>query len=140
MRRFLRYLRIAFSATCGLACVLLIVLWVRSYSYEDVLDGSSCGRFVQVVSSCGSLWVYFGESSNQDTPWGIATKVLDDRGRELEKAIRLQFTEPEFGSIKMSADGDGYLLIFPDWLLPVVACVIVAIAAAIPWINWRFSL
>ena len=31
MRRFLRYLRIAFSATCLIACVLLIVLWVRSY-------------------------------------------------------------------------------------------------------------
>ena len=25
-----RYLRIAFSATCLIACVLLIVLWVRS--------------------------------------------------------------------------------------------------------------
>jgi hypothetical protein len=31
MSRFLRYLRIAFSATCLIACVLLIVLWVRSY-------------------------------------------------------------------------------------------------------------
>jgi hypothetical protein len=31
MRRFLRYLRIAFSITCGIVCVLLIVLWVRSY-------------------------------------------------------------------------------------------------------------
>jgi hypothetical protein len=27
-----RKLRIAFSATCGIACLLLIVLWVRSYS------------------------------------------------------------------------------------------------------------
>ena len=33
MSRYLRYLRIAFSATCLIACVLLIVLWVRSYWY-----------------------------------------------------------------------------------------------------------
>jgi hypothetical protein len=35
----LRYLRIAFSVTCGIACVLLIVLWVRSYSYMDYAYG-----------------------------------------------------------------------------------------------------
>ena len=35
MRRSLRYLRIAFSATCLIACVLLIVLWVRSYLCWD---------------------------------------------------------------------------------------------------------
>ncbi len=35
MRRFLRYLRIAFSATCVIACVLLIAYWVRSYYVAD---------------------------------------------------------------------------------------------------------
>src|SRR3954471_1179816 len=32
-----RKLRIAFSVTCGLACVLLVVLWVRSYWSSDKL-------------------------------------------------------------------------------------------------------
>jgi hypothetical protein len=36
IRRF-RNLRIAFSVTCGIACVLLIALWVRSYWYADDL-------------------------------------------------------------------------------------------------------
>src|SRR6185295_4017804 len=31
-----RKLRIAWSATCLIACVLLIVLWVRSYWWEDL--------------------------------------------------------------------------------------------------------
>src|SRR5438270_182879 len=31
----MRYLRIAFSITCRIACVLLIVLWVRSYEDAD---------------------------------------------------------------------------------------------------------
>ena len=35
-----RKLRIAFSATCLIACVLLIVLWVRSYwCTEDISFG-----------------------------------------------------------------------------------------------------
>ena len=29
-----RKLRIAWSVVCGIACVLLIVLWVRSYWYD----------------------------------------------------------------------------------------------------------
>jgi hypothetical protein len=31
-----RKLRIAFSATCAIACVLLIVLWVRSFWWVDI--------------------------------------------------------------------------------------------------------
>ena len=30
-----RKLRIAWSVMCGIACVLLIVLWVRSYWWQD---------------------------------------------------------------------------------------------------------
>src|SRR4051812_19419079 len=35
-----RKLRIAFSAMCLIACVLLIALWARSYWWEDMLDVS----------------------------------------------------------------------------------------------------
>lgn len=35
MSRTLFYCRVAFSAICGIACVLLIVLWVRSYAKFD---------------------------------------------------------------------------------------------------------
>ena len=33
-----RYLRIAFSVACAVACVLLIALWVRSYRQVHTLD------------------------------------------------------------------------------------------------------
>jgi hypothetical protein len=52
----LRYLRIAFSVTCGIACVLLIVLWVRSYFDGDVIQWSVtrwCG--LQFTSTQGQL-------------------------------------------------------------------------------------
>ena len=38
MPKPLRYLRIAFSATCVLACVLLLVLWVRSYRWAEAFS------------------------------------------------------------------------------------------------------
>jgi hypothetical protein len=38
MSRTLRKLRIAFSATCGISCVLLIALWVRSYWACDTIS------------------------------------------------------------------------------------------------------
>src|SRR5688572_11430213 len=37
--RILRLLRIAFSATCGISCLLLIALWVRSYAWHDGIWG-----------------------------------------------------------------------------------------------------
>src|SRR4051794_1070164 len=39
-----RKLRIAWSMAWGLACVLLIVLWVRSYKYVDTLDWHTKGQ------------------------------------------------------------------------------------------------
>src|SRR6267378_2351347 len=35
MSRFLRYLRITWTVFCGIACVLLIALWVRSYRWQE---------------------------------------------------------------------------------------------------------
>ena len=48
---FLRYLRVAFSVGCGILCVLLIVLWVRSYMG---IDGHPSLR---LASSQGRLYV-----------------------------------------------------------------------------------
>jgi hypothetical protein len=56
-----RKLRIAFSAGCGMLCLLLIALWVRSYSHADFVTHiksvntvhayhSMVGRFMFVVT------------------------------------------------------------------------------------------
>ena len=44
MARFLRYLRIAFSAFCVIVAVLLIALWVRSYWIRDRITHNYVGR------------------------------------------------------------------------------------------------
>jgi hypothetical protein len=50
-----RKLRIAFSATCVIACVLLIVLWVRSYYVKDLLDVAAPPYWLVVESIHGRI-------------------------------------------------------------------------------------
>ncbi len=50
LKDYLRYLRIAFSVACGFACLLLIVLWVRSYEHPyanntNLQFEATAGRF-----------------------------------------------------------------------------------------------
>ena len=57
MLRFLRYLRIAFSATCLIACVLLIALWVRSYTVKDSFRRGNGGTLLNIQSHRGELGI-----------------------------------------------------------------------------------
>ena len=58
MSSYLRYLRIAFSAMCGVVCLLLIVLWVRSYWQWDTLQYEDSSESRGVTSQNGFLLVY----------------------------------------------------------------------------------
>ena len=56
--RVYRGLRIAWSVGCGVGCVLLIVLWIRSYSSMDVvLTTTTPGHVASVVSLKGKVGV-----------------------------------------------------------------------------------
>jgi hypothetical protein len=57
--RIVRLLRIAVSAMFGILCLLLIALWVRSYSHYDMtLAPLGPKRLLQVISCHGQF--YFG--------------------------------------------------------------------------------
>src|SRR5664279_2776254 len=62
MRKFLRYLRIAFSATCLIACVLLVALWVRSYRYDKatMLHGERIQRLLNSQNRSFAAWSKLG--------------------------------------------------------------------------------
>ena len=51
-----RKLRIAFSATCLIACALLIVLWVRSYRWLDLIKGPLTPSKTLVVTSSNGFF------------------------------------------------------------------------------------
>src|SRR5262245_33287233 len=53
--RLIRGLRIAWSAWWGILCVLLVVLWVRSYWRLQILEKRSGLEAVQISSVKGSI-------------------------------------------------------------------------------------
>src|SRR6476620_7609681 len=52
-----RKLRIAWSVMCGIACVLLIVLWVRSYWWSEGIEYKRPLRVSYVAWESGGLFL-----------------------------------------------------------------------------------
>jgi hypothetical protein len=137
MRKFLRYLRVVFSAFCGLACVLLIVLWVRSYystvfvvgplphPYGSLLVETNQGR----VTFCLS----YGQgvvSGMNASPWGMHKKPLE----EWEQIVPPLSTRTAFSYVRWNVNH--HYLILPYWFLTLLS----GIFAGAPWLRSRFSL
>jgi hypothetical protein len=139
MRRFLRYLRIAFSATCLVACMLLIALWVRSYIRTEYVE-----RFVnvnrlyatgireQILNLPGNL-VFVDESVtstsiNYEPPGWKYYAYEGVRSEEVE--FRWRFTLPSSPQHR--------LVPVPHYL----AVLAIGVAGVAPWMRWskRFSI
>jgi hypothetical protein len=86
MRRSLRYLRIAFSATCLIACVLLIALWVRSLTWTDCLAcrtyisygfivDSAEGHIGLYYPSVGDAWQRSASQTAEDFVWAFTKQI-----------------------------------------------------------------
>jgi hypothetical protein len=126
-----RHLRIAFSATCGIICLLLIVLSVRSYwQGETVWRISSTRIYTRLASDCGTLSL-----SRDDKTWGrnLYIQVVAEKDRWHYRAGSASKKLPWFGW-RVSA-GEVFVRI-PYW---VVLLGLMLIGAA-PWFRWRFTL
>jgi hypothetical protein len=117
-----RKLRIAFSAVCGVACLLLIVSWVRSYYVADSFAARWNHKIVQLTSDSGSL------------------EVLHNDGLGLVKPeLRWYRFSPHMHTRLMTdwSLHDPYLHVFcPNWC----ALLIAAALATAPWLRWRFTI
>jgi hypothetical protein len=130
--KFLRYLRIAFSVTCGIACVVLIALWVRSYWREDTLSLNRPYRLI-MVSLCGDVQLFHTGfecmfASEIDRSFDVRTaEILPEKIRHGKS---FSFTRGNY-------EGDLEIDV-PHW------CPIVVMASLVvfPWIKWsnRFTL
>ena len=118
-----RKLRIAWSVGCGIASVLLIVLWVRSYWWHDVIHGPvfKTGT-VNVVSYVGR--VGFNYYSGRGRQWRTSSKPI---------GVSHAPTPDELGALSRLS---GRSAIAPYSVFSVAF----AVAAALPWLRWRFSL
>src|SRR5436189_5857390 len=66
-----RKLRIAFSALCGVACLVLTAFWVRSYSARDMIRGIITGSHLHlnVTSLNGEATIAFDHWPGKPHPW-----------------------------------------------------------------------
>jgi hypothetical protein len=126
----LHKLRIAFTSVCGIVCLLLIVLWVRSQSNTEKLflqyDATrglrvivGAGR-IQIEPSAERLWI---ETS---TGFSTSTWIEPTHSRLNDEPTTFDFATLSFDAAKSA----------PLWC-PVLS---LAASAAIPWLRWRFSL
>lgn len=121
MARTLRYLRIAFSVVCGILCLLLIALWVRSYWWWDNLN---VGARHSIDSVGGQLMV------EEEIAFSVPDWMASSTAELLGSYIRWT----TFVADGATSRGIGTAI--PDWLLVFSTAVL----AASPWLPWRFSL
>jgi len=118
-----RYLRIAFSVSCGIVAVLLCVLWVRSYSYGDGVGhlDSSLQRTV-AGSNSGCMYLHFVDETSSTSP---------AHGWEY-----FSFSPTGFTGFQWKSSGRVREIDVPFWFAVTVA----SSTAMLPWIPRRFSL
>jgi hypothetical protein len=128
-----RKLRIAFSVTCGIACVLLIVLWVRSYWWENRIMAGFCNRGFQASHVLGQLRL-----SSVNWPGSGFWPVISTR-RTVETfrrdPVHAQDLPSRFG-FDWKITKWGWRLCLPYWFVLFVT----ATSACAPWMRWRFSI
>ncbi len=136
MKRVLRYVRIVFSATCLIACVLLIVLWVRSYWRNDVCSiGVHSSQELGFDSIWGELGLLTMPKTLGTNGWHVASypiepdttfPILKEDMTPIDSTFGFRF----IASANMSA------AFIPYWFLTLLS----AILATAPWLPRRFSL
>jgi hypothetical protein len=140
MNDMVRNLQIAFSAACGIVCLLLIVLWMRSYYwYDGAFTSPPNGKSYGLSSFEGRIDGYVWQTGS----WNLADLVS---GWTVESVTREQYGRLDMG-MGRSSDTWGFggvpheggaLVMAPHWFLATLAGVF----TLAPWIPWsrRFSM
>jgi hypothetical protein len=142
MRKYLHYLRIAWSVGCAIACVLLIALWIRSYwrydyarkpiDFRRAISFTSHGGYAGIRVATFKLGSYFPQLDGTAVPiratgWQIGVQPASGATNNPHFDFRL------YPYLSIEA---------PHWFLVLITAVPAAIGAA-PWIRQlklRFSL
>ena len=132
-----KYLRITFTATCLIACLLLLVIWMRSYWWWDNVAWrvTMKQRFLLSSQSGAALLQYddFTGTSVNLLKWQINSTPSPDRS-----LFPIGGMEDTIAGFFYHGGSFGFLFCVPYWFLVPLT---VAFAAA-PWMRWsrRFSL
>ena len=128
--------RIAFSAMCGVLCLLLIALWVRSYSYGNIVEWRTNTRLFQLDSEYGRIELW----RHQPVPpkGQYRPIVLREPTFRLHNFANIgqglsfvpDYSVMGFGFYR----GNHYSIVYmPYWFV----CLTCAFFAGAPWFPWR---
>jgi hypothetical protein len=124
-----RKLRIAWSVTCGVAAVMFIVLWVRSYAWVDIVSiPMTTVKQIGLWSGGGRIEVYSSDYDALQKPSMLMSLPRQEMLAQV-KAAGKKVDRRYFG-----VTDAGFR--FPTYLLVLVATLF----AKLPWIRWRFTL
>jgi hypothetical protein len=119
-----RKLRIAWSVVCGVLCLLLIVLWVRSFSYHDIAAlRITPQRSCTIDSVRGAL---IAVEIPVPMAWELFSRTIGPNELASIKSRWRVGYEPRI---------PGYYLTIPHWF----AALLLAMIGVLPWIGsiWR---
>jgi hypothetical protein len=121
-----------------LACILLVVLWVRSYRWTDAICWEGTTRYCELASSWGSvhfddLWVFYTINSSR-LGW---KDVSEKHTQQLIENLRSTHPHPFFGIFEFRGfDGSKNLkLSVPFWIVSIIFVSL----CGLPWYCQRFS-
>jgi hypothetical protein len=127
-----RKLKIASSIACGILCLLLVALWVRSYEFKDSIWLSGTSHGLQINSLTGHFAVYIVARASPTSQF-VPSKTTHDQisGRWVEL-----FDKNVLG-FYFGRNGRELRIDVPHWF-----CVLViAMVGVVAWrVEWRFSL
>jgi hypothetical protein len=131
-----RKLRMAFSVLCGIFCLLLIMVWMRS---DWTLCGVSGNRgqhyiYCDIHSARFMLSRILPSSQFPPEPWRRFSRPISKSDLEADaNSSRGSFCALGF---QWRVVGNGWRVAVPLWF-PTAVCAGLGVA---PWLRWRFSL
>jgi hypothetical protein len=130
-----RELRIGWSVFWGLACLLLIALWVRSYSHGDAFGGPVLqNSSIEFASVEGCVYVTIFEEP-KSAWWFNVYRINKFALRTFTKDV------PSFIGFKISKGAVNNALNYRGVVAPHWAVVLSSgIIGALAWLPYRFSL
>jgi len=145
-----RKLRITWSVGCAIACVLLIMLWVRSYWWWDQLYTPIClaayespsweGRIISIESASGVLSAAWSTGGNP-WYWHISYKLGDERyAFSPYGTVQTQGLHKSFLGFAVYREfGINPTIRIPVWFA-VLTTAALGYSSWLPWWSKRFSL
>lgn len=126
--------RIAFSVICGILCLLIIALWIRSQSTADAIQirvNSTWGTQIGSVFGCVDLSI--SDTFYLQRIWVIGTHPYSNTDIPPDLSTL-------WGRFAVSNHTNNYGLMFPCWFLVLLTGIFAG--AIYPWrhVHWRFSL